>query len=182
MLTASLCAFGWLYIKAEWTDAALRKQTLLDQARVIAGYLTVNNKNTVLLNLPPRLAEAYSSPESAYRYAVRDTDGQYLFDGGMAVAPSPDFANSHLKLYDYVPDGPGPSRVFGAALRTKVGHRTLVIQVEQQTHDPAYVRKAVVDEFVVDGDWLEILFLFVLLGYVSGSSDLQSLRSNAFRF
>jgi signal transduction histidine kinase len=164
MLIASLSAFGWLYIKTEWTDAALRKQTLLDQARVIAGYLTTDDKNTVLLNLPPRLAEAYSNPESAYRYAVRDADGQYLFDGGMAVAPLPTLATSRLKLYEYDPDGPGPVLVFGAALRTKVGHRTLFVQVEQQAHDPAYVRKAVVDEFIVDGGWLEFLFLFVLLG------------------
>jgi signal transduction histidine kinase len=164
MLVASLCAIGWLYIKTEWTDAALRKQTLLDQARVIAGYLTVNDKNTVSLNLPPRLAEAYSNPESAYRYAVRDANGQYLFDGGMAVAPLPAFASNRPKIYDYDPDGPGPLHVFGAALQTEVGHRTLFVQVEQQAHDPAYVRKAVVDEYIVDGGWLEFLFLFVLMG------------------
>jgi signal transduction histidine kinase len=164
MLIASLCGFGWLYIKSEWTNAALHKQTLLDQARVIASYLSVNNKNGVSLHLPPRLAEAYSNPESAYRYAVRDADGQFLFDSGMAVAPLPDFAKNHLRLYDYDPDGPGPIHVFGAALQTEVGHRTLFVQVEQQAHDPAYVRKAVVDEFIVDGGWLEILFLFVLLG------------------
>ena len=48
--------------------------------------------------------------------------------------------------------------------RPKSVGRTLFVQVEQQAHDPAYVRKAVVDEFIVDGGWLEILFLFVLLG------------------
>jgi signal transduction histidine kinase len=164
MLIASLCGFGWLYFKTEWTDAALGKQTLLDQARVIARYLSIDGKNRISLDLPPRLAEAYSSPESAFRYAVRDGDGQYIFDGGMAVAPLPAFAKSHLKLYDYDPDGPGPLHVFGAALKTEVGHRTLFVQVEQQAHDPAYVRKAVIDEFIVDGGWLEILFLFVLLG------------------
>jgi signal transduction histidine kinase len=163
MLIASLSAFGWLYIKTEWTDAALRKQTVLDQARVIAGYLTVDD-GTVSLHLPSRLAEAYSSPESAYRYAVRDANGQFLFDSGMAVAPLPALANSRLKLYEYDPDGPGPFHVFGAALRTTVGHRTLFVQVEQQAHDPAYVRKAVIDEFIIDGGWLEIFFIFVLLG------------------
>jgi signal transduction histidine kinase len=164
MLVASLCAFGWLYLKTEWTDATLHEQTLLDQARVIAKYLAIGDKNSIQLNLPPRLAEAYSNPESPYRYAVRDANGQYLFDGGMTVAPLPTFANSHLKLYDYDPDGAGPLHVFGAALRTEVGHRTLFIQVEQQAHDPDYLSKAVVDEFITDGGWLEILFLFVLLG------------------
>ena len=164
MLIAGLCAFGWLYLKTEWTDAALRQQTLLDQARVIAGYLTIDVHNSISLNLPPRLAEAYSNPESQYRYAVRDSDGQYLFDGGMSVAPLPTFANNHLKLYEYDPDGPGPLLIFGAALRTEVGRRTVFVQVEQLAHDSAYVRKAAVDEFIVDGGWLGILALFVLFG------------------
>ena len=47
MLVASLCAFGWLYLKARWTDIALRQQTLLDQAKVIASYLVVNKDGSV---------------------------------------------------------------------------------------------------------------------------------------
>ena len=164
MLVASLCAFGWLYLKTEWTDAALRKETLLDQAKVIAGYLALNDKGTVQLNLPPRLSEAYSSPDSRYRYAVRDANGQYLFDGGVTIAPLPVLKHGHRKFYDYDPDGTGPLHVFGAALRTELGHHTVFIQIEQQAHEPDYLRKAVVDEFITDGDWLEFFFLFVLLG------------------
>ena len=164
MLVASLCAFGWLYLKTEWTDAALRNETLLDQAKVIAGYLAVDDKGTVQLDLPPRLSEAYSGPDSRYRYAVRDANGQYLFDGGMTVAPLPALARSRRKFYDYDPDGTGPFHVFGTALRTEVGHHTVFVQVEQQAHEPAYLREAVVDEFITDGNWLEVFFLFVLLG------------------
>jgi signal transduction histidine kinase len=164
MLVASLCAFGWLYLKTEWTDAALRKETLLDQAKVIAGYLTVDDEGKVQLDLPPRLSEAYSSPDSRYRYAVRDANGQYLFDGGMTVAPLPAFARSSRKFYDYDPDGTGPLHVFGTALRTEVGRHTVFVQVERRAHDPAYLRQAVVDEFITDGNWLEFFFLFVLLG------------------
>jgi two-component system sensor histidine kinase TctE len=163
MLVASLCAFGWLYLKTEWTDAALRKETLLDQAKVIAGYLVVDDKGRIHLDLPPQLSEAYSGLDSSYRYAVRDADGQYLFDGGMTVAPLPALARNHRKFYDYDPDGTGPLHVFGAALRTNVGERTVFIQVEQRAHEPAYLRQAVVDEFITDGDWLEFFFLFVLL-------------------
>lgn len=163
MLVASLCAFGWLYLKSEWADAALHKQTLFDQARVIAGYLIVDDKDNIRLNLPPRLAEAYSTPDSRYRYAVRDANGQYLFDSGMTVGPLPAFAQSHRKFYDYDPDGAGPLRVFGAALRTVVGRRKVFVQVERQAHDPTYLGEAVFDEFITDGDWIEIIFLFVLL-------------------
>ena len=116
MLIAGLSSFGWLYLKAKWTDVTLREQTLFDQARVIAGYLKSDGNNSITLNLPPRLAEAYSSPESEYHYAVRDENGQYLFDSGAAVSALPVLSRTRQKLYDYDPDGPGPaSCVWGRA-------------------------------------------------------------------
>jgi signal transduction histidine kinase len=164
MLIAGLSSFGWLYLKAKWTDITLREQTLFDQAKVIAGYLRSDGNNSITLNLPPRLAEAYSSPESEYHYAVRDESGQHLFDSGIAISALPVLSGTPRKLYNYDPDGPGPLRVFGTALRTEVGQRTVFVQVEQTTHDPDYLRMAVVDEFITDGGWLVIPFLLVLLG------------------
>lgn len=164
MLIAGLSSFGWLYLKAKWTDSTLREQTLFDQAKVIAGFLRLDHNGSIILNLPSRLAEAYSSPESEYHYAVRDENGQFLFASGAAISVLPVLSRAHQKLYDYDPDGPGPLRVFGAALRTEVGQRTVFVQVEQNTHDPDYLRMAVVDEFITDGGWLVIPFLLVLLG------------------
>jgi signal transduction histidine kinase len=163
MVVASLCAFGWLYLKAIWMDATLREHTLLDQAKVIASYLVLNDQGLLELRLPPRLADAYNNSESPYRYAIRDANGQYLFDGGMTVGPLPKFSKSQ-KLYDYDPDGRGPLHTYGAALHKVVGNRDLYVQVEQQASTPGYLPKAVADEFLADGGWLEILFLFVLLG------------------
>lgn len=163
MLIAGLSSFGWLYFKAKWTDVTLREQTLFDQAKVISGYLRLEGNNSIKLNLPARLAEAYSSPESEYHYAVRDENGQYLFNSGTAVSALPILSHSRQKLYDYDPDGPGPLRVFGAAVRTDIGHRTVFVQVEQTTNDPNYLRMAVVDEFITDGGWLVIPFLLLLL-------------------
>jgi signal transduction histidine kinase len=164
MVVASLCAFGWLYLKAEWTDINMRKQTLLDQARVIASDLTVNQKGSVELNLPPRLAEAYASPDCPYRYAVRDANGQFVLNAGAPVGPLPAIPKGGRKLYEYDPDGTGPFHVLGAALRTVVGHRTFFVQIEQQADGSQHAGQAAIDEFVTDGGWLEILFLFVLLG------------------
>ncbi len=163
MLIAGLSSFGWLYFKAKWTDVTLREQSLFDQAKVIAGYLRLEGNNSIKLSLPARLAEAYSSPESEYHYAVRDENGQYLFNSGTAVSALPFLSHSRQQLYDYDPDGPGPLRVFGAALRTEIGHRTVFVQVEQTTNDPDYLRMAVVDEFITDGGWLVIPFLLLLL-------------------
>ena len=164
MVFASLCAFGWLYLKAERTDIGLRKQTLLDQARVIASYLTVNENGSIEINLPARLADAYTSPTSRYRYVVRDANGQVVFDGGAAGGPLPAISNGGSKLYDYDPDGIGPFHIFGAALQAVVGNRTFFVQVEQQARESNHVGRAAIDEFITDGGWLEILFLFVLLG------------------
>ena len=164
MLIGGISAFGWLYLKTKWTDTTLREQSLFDQAKVIADFLKSDSNNSITLNLPMRLAEAYSSRESEYHYAVRDENGQYLFDSGAALSALPVFSRSRQKLYDYDPDGPGPLRVFGAALRTEVGQRTVFVQVEQVTHDPEYLKMAVVDEFITDGGWLEIPFLLGLLG------------------
>ena len=145
MVVASLCAFGWLYIKTKWTDIVLREQTLLDQAQVIVGYLTVNKNGSVELDLPPHLAEAYISANSPYRYAVRDTNGQFLINSGAAVAPLPAFGGARGKIYDYDPDGTGPLHVFGAALQTVVGHRTLFVQVERQAQESSHLREAALD-------------------------------------
>jgi signal transduction histidine kinase len=124
----------------------------------------LDDDNSIVLNLPSRLAEAYSGANSLYRYAVRDSNGQYLFDSGATVAPLPKISGNRPTLYDYDPDGPGPFRVFGATILTEVGARTVFVQVEQKVHEPAYLRMAVVDEFITDGGWLEIPFLLVLLG------------------
>ena len=163
IVISGLCAFGWLYLKTKWTDSGLREQALLDQARVIASYLTVNGNGSVELNLPPRLAEAYSSPNTPFHYAVRDANGQFLFDAAPTVGSLPVLTGGR-RLYDYDPDGVGPLHVFGAALETVVGQRTLFIQVEQKTQESGSVGGATFDEFVTDGGWLGIIFLFVLLG------------------
>jgi signal transduction histidine kinase len=163
MVFASLCAVAWLYFKAAKADFELRERALLDQARVIGSFLTTTNNGTIELNLPSRLAEAYASPTSAYRYAVRDSTGQSLFESG-AVGPLPSIADGSPELYDYDPDGEGPLHAFGAAYVSYVGRQKIIIQVEQHAHEHDRLREAVFDEFVTDGGWLEILFLFVLLG------------------
>ena len=143
---------------------------MLDQARVIAGYMTVNRNGSVESNLPSRLAEAYASPDGPLppTDAVRDANGQFLFDGAPAVGSLPALTGGR-KLYDYDPDGLGPLHVFGAALQTNVGQRKFFIQVEQQTQEPAHIEGAVFNEFVTDGGWLGIRSCSYCWPSVSGS-------------
>jgi signal transduction histidine kinase len=162
-MAAGICAVGWLYLKTKWVDSSLRQETLLDQARVIASYLAVNKNGLVELKLPQPLAEAYTSPESSYHYAVRDANGQLLFTAGPAVGPLPIFSRRKYKIYNYDPDGIGPLNVSGAALQTVIGYKTYFIQVEQRTHESDHLEAAVIDEFLTDGGWLGILFMLLLL-------------------
>jgi signal transduction histidine kinase len=163
IVAAGVCAFGWLYFKTKWMDATLHQEALLDQARAIARHLVANGNDSIELNLPPRLAEAYTNPESSYRYAVRDANGRILFDVGSSIGPLPVFSNHKYKVYNYDPDGTGPFNISGAALQTVNNHRTFFIQVEQRTQSDQ-VGAAVIDEFLIDGGWLGIVFMLLLLG------------------
>lgn len=163
IVAAGVCAFGWLYLKTERVDASLRQETLLDQARVIASYLVVAENGSVELNLPPRLVEAYTSPDGSYRYAVRDASGRFLFDAGPLVGPLPIISRRKYKVYNYDPDGTGPFNVSGVALQVVVNHQTFFIQVEQKTQSDQ-VGAAAVDEFLTDGGWVGIVFMLILLG------------------
>lgn len=161
-----LFASGWLYLKARSTDRALREQTLLDQARVVSRYLITNTHGKIELHLPPRLADAYTSAESPFRYAVHNGQGQLVFTSGPRVGPLPIFTANDRALYDYNPDGPGPLHMFGAAVETKIGEQKFYTQVEQIGLDSDYLIESVVAEFLSDGMWLQIPFLFVLLAVI----------------
>jgi len=164
IVLAAACTYGWLYLKARSTEIALREETLFDQAKVIAGYLMVNSSGVVELDVPPRLAEAYTSPRASFRYAVRDERGQLLFTSGNSVAPLPALTKYLHELYDYDPDGPGPLHIYGAAVETIVGGKRFFTQVEQQTSDSDYLNESVFEEFLTDGMWLQIPFLLIVLG------------------
>ena len=162
-LIAGLCTYGWLYLKERSTERSLREETLLDQAGVIAAYLTVNTAGAIELDLPPRLAEVYLNPKSPFRYAVHDESGQLMFTSGSQVQALPLITKPDHQIYDYDPDGPGPVHMFGAAVQTILGGKTLFTQLEQKSTESEYLNESVFDEFLTDGIWLQIPFLLLML-------------------
>lgn len=164
MAIACVCGLAWLFVKAKWANNTLRERALLAQARDIAGHVEISPKNTVELHLPPSLAEAYSSPESRYRFAIRDADGQNLISNSGHLGPLPELNGKDHKVYEYDANQRQPHHVFGAVYRTQVGDRAIYVQVERSSKNASSLAKAVLEEFLVDGDWLELLFLFVLIG------------------
>src|SRR5271166_6427187 len=75
---ASCVAYGWLYLKQSSVQKHLHERSLLQQAREISQYLSVNDSGRPELNLPPALSEAYNSPSSTYRYVIRDEVGRIV--------------------------------------------------------------------------------------------------------
>jgi signal transduction histidine kinase len=162
-LLAGGAAYGWLYVKQRHVDTYLRERALVRQAEDIAGYLSVAADGAVELDLPSQLTEAYNSPASPYRYAIRDEAGRVLLSSGRRVGPLPAIIKpDQHHTYEYQREG--HARTIGAAFRTTIGDRTLVTQVEQRAPMVQSMSAAVFNEFFVDGGWLWVPFIGALLG------------------
>src|SRR5262249_8953514 len=160
----SMSAYGWVYWQAQSTEIAVRQRVLLNQAKLIASFLGVDERGELVLNLPQPIAESYRSATGAQRYAIRDQTGEVLFGSGPATGPLSLFSQLTQAAYDYDPDGPGPLHMFGAAVKSNLGGRIFFTQVEENVLDAVYLRAAVNEEFLTDGGWLQAPFLLAWLG------------------
>jgi hypothetical protein len=75
---AGCIAYGWLYLKQSRVDRHLHERALLQQAREISRYLSIDDAGKLELMLPAALSEAYNSPGSTYRYIIRDEAGRIV--------------------------------------------------------------------------------------------------------
>jgi signal transduction histidine kinase len=162
-IAVCLCEYGWLYLKARSTSANLRELSLVEQAKDIASHLVLNHTQAIELVLPPELADVYQNAQSGYRYAIRDEHSNVIFASGPSIGPLPPFNNLGYATYDYDPDGPGLLRMFGAAVKTTRHNRNFVTQVEQAGLESEFLISSATQEFLTDGDWLLLPFLFILL-------------------
>jgi two-component system sensor histidine kinase TctE len=161
-IVASGVAIGWLYLKQSHVERYLRQRALVQQAQEISNCILINDNGSIDLNLPPRLLEAYNSPGSRYRYAIRDEAGRVVVTSGSSVRSLPQFMRGPYQTYEYNGENSG-NEIVGAAFRSTIGQRTFVTQVEQTLPRMKSLSAAVFDEFVTDGGWLGIPFLFALL-------------------
>ncbi len=97
-LVGTAVAYGWLYLKAAFVQSYLQQLALVQQAREISGFISVDESGAVTLNLPPRLSEAYNSVKSSYRYAVRDEAGRIVAASGRGIGPLPLLMGSQRRL------------------------------------------------------------------------------------
>src|SRR3954463_9751065 len=97
----SLIAYGWIYWQAQSTEIAVRQRVLLDQAKLIASYLVLDERGAPVLNLPAPIAEGYKTTTGYHRYAIRDQAGDVLFGSGPATGPLALFNQLTQMAYDY---------------------------------------------------------------------------------
>ena len=94
----SMFAYGWIYWQAQSTEIAVRQRVLLDQAKLIASYLVLNERGDPVLNLPAQIADGYSATTGYHRYAVRDQGGESCSDPARTRARSRCSASSRRWL------------------------------------------------------------------------------------
>lgn len=160
---AAAVSYGWLYIKQSRVDAYLRERTLVRQAQDVAGYISLNADGSVGVDLPPRLSEAYNSPGSRYRYAVRDDGGRIVATSGRLVGPLPSLLRAEARhIYQYRAEAE-KTTMLGAAVRTQIEQKSFYTQVEETLPMTQSLNATVFNEFFMDGGWLQIPFFFALL-------------------
>jgi signal transduction histidine kinase len=163
---AAGAAYGWLYLKQSRVEGFLRERALMRQAQEISDFISIREDGSIDLNLPPRLLEAYNSPGSRYRYAIRDEAGRIVVTSSRRIGPLPDFMGSKDHTYEYNSDD-ADNRMLGATFQTAVGPRMFTTQVEQSAFRARSLSGAVFNEFVTDGGWLGIPFFVALLGVIA---------------
>jgi signal transduction histidine kinase len=141
----------------------LSQRALMRQAQEISEFISIQENGSIDLDLPPRLSEAYNSPGSRYRYAVRDEAGRIVATSSGRIGPLPQFIRSQDRTYEYSSDDSG-NRMVGGAFQTAVGQRMFTTQVEQTAARARALGGTVFNEFITDGGWLGIPFLIALLG------------------
>ena len=163
IMLATVAAYGWLYIKQSRVDAYLRERTLVSQAQEVSSYISVEPDDSVEVDLPAKLSEAYNSPGSRHRYAVRDDGGRIVATSDRRVGPLPNILPSQDRhVYKYRSDE--NASMIGAAIRSEIGQRIFFTQVEQTMPMTQSLNAAVFNEFFADGGWLQIPFLLAILG------------------
>src|SRR6202171_5351300 len=121
-------AYGWLYVKAAHVQDYLEQRALIQQAREISDFISVGENGTAVLNLPPRLSEAYNSVKSSYRYAVRDEGGRIVAASGRGIGPLPLLMGRQRRSYE---QNSGDTRILGPAIEITIDQRTFTTQVEE---------------------------------------------------
>ena len=175
-LLAITLAYSWLWWKYDSATQTIRNRTLADHASLIGRHISEDKSGNLRIDLPPEMVAAYSGSGGDFRFGIRDMKTESLIaQGGGPVGDPPNHTDlaSPPTLYLHNPDGPGPLVMFGVALTIRVGHRDLLIQVEQSGRDFDALTRALLLDFAQEGGWLGVPFLLAMLAV-----SLYTIRSS----
>lgn len=103
--------------------------------------------------------KSYNSPNSRYRYVVRDEVGRIVATSGRRVGA----LSSPVSDADHSGGPKMDVAVVLTVLPTSTGAHTFMTAVEQTRSRATSLNAAVFNEFVTDGGWLGIPFVFAIL-------------------
>lgn len=161
-VVATAVSYGWLYLKQSYIQSHLDRSALSRQAREISHFVSIDENGSLRLDLPPELFEAYNSSKSGYHYAIRDETGRIIVMSRHGVGPLPQLTQHKSSAYEYKGAGEDAGTM-GTALRTTLGQRAFITQVEKSAPQLQSLNSSVFNEFIADGGWLGIPFFFSLL-------------------
>lgn len=181
-LFAIICAYGWLWWEFQNTTGSLRDKSLIEMAHRIARSVVLDANGETSLHLSSSLRDAFVQSKGAHGFAVRErSSGKLLFAAGADVGPIPQGLqhDEDGSLYQYNPDGPGPTSYFGEAFPFEVGGRPLIVQVVRLSSDYQDLLETVLGDFFEDGGWLAgpFLLLLLLISILTVRGTLGPLRS-----
>ncbi len=165
-LAAIVCAYAVLWWQFQSITGSLREGSLIDTARIIASAVRTDETGRPALDLPAKMLASYANSEGRHGFSVRDrTDGSLLFAAGAETGPVPSLLpdDEDGVLYQYNPDGPGPTSYFGEAYPFKLAGRSLAVQVVQLSSDYQALIETILADFFEDGGWMAGPFLLLLL-------------------
>jgi len=151
-----------LYWLLESETNNLHRQSMRDNAEVIARHLKLGANGGWALNLPAGMRDVYSSAYGRYAYAILDPRGEVLFS-------SLDDKGPLFPAEADAPDAPtlrswhGKALLSGASVPKQIGDKTIWVQVGENLEHRDVIIDDIVAEFFERVGWVTVPILAILL-------------------
>ena len=162
-IAAAIISYAWLIYEIRYAADSVAEGSLITQALEVMSSLSPSN-GSVRFSLPAELSGSTSEAEGRFRYSVRDELGNTLFQSSWPTAARDKIRilDTKNQLYQVHHQEPQRESFFGAVVRTNIGGRVLVVQVERNSRHIETLMDTILVEFFVHGGWLGIPFLLAL--------------------
>jgi signal transduction histidine kinase len=161
---AAIISYAWVFYEIRYAADSVAEGSLITQALEIVSGIVPSNGD-VSFSMPVDLTGSSGEAEGRFRYSVRDELGNTLFKSSWPTASLDKvrILDTSNQLYQFHHQEPERERFFGAVLRTNIGGRVLVVQVERNSRRIETLMDTILGEFFIHGGWVGIPFLLALM-------------------